>query len=191
VVRTWSNQSFPEGRADHTVTDITWYEAAAYAASGGKRLATIFQWEKAARNVYAPGTNTMRAGTPLAGKSRCSMRMGGGTMVRAPARATTPETVRSTGAYPFFSIESTYSPRAMRTLASGDIPSGRRDEAEAASPPVNGFRETVAPDGSVVTEIVSEIVDSTLVIVGSPGTYESTATARSNASTNRASGNGS
>ena len=29
--RTWSNQSFPEGKADHPVTDITWYEAAAYA----------------------------------------------------------------------------------------------------------------------------------------------------------------
>ncbi|HUE89027.1 MAG TPA: bifunctional serine/threonine-protein kinase/formylglycine-generating enzyme family protein [Vicinamibacterales bacterium] len=52
--RTWSNQSFSEGRADHPVTDITWYEADAYAAFRGKRLATIFQWEKAARNGYAP-----------------------------------------------------------------------------------------------------------------------------------------
>lgn len=50
--RTWSNQSFSEGRAHHPVTDITWYEAAAYAAFRGKRLATIFQWEKAARNGY-------------------------------------------------------------------------------------------------------------------------------------------
>jgi len=52
--RTWSNQSFSEGRADHPVTDITWYEADAYAAFRGKRLPTIFQWEKAARNGYAP-----------------------------------------------------------------------------------------------------------------------------------------
>jgi eukaryotic-like serine/threonine-protein kinase len=52
--RTWSNQSFPEGRADHPVTDITWYEADAYAAFRGKTLATIFQWEKAARNGFAP-----------------------------------------------------------------------------------------------------------------------------------------
>jgi hypothetical protein len=52
--RTWSNQSFPEGRADHPVTDVTWYEAAAYAAFRGKRLPTIFQWEKAARNGYVP-----------------------------------------------------------------------------------------------------------------------------------------
>jgi serine/threonine protein kinase/formylglycine-generating enzyme required for sulfatase activity len=52
--RTWSNQGFPEGRGDHPVTDITWYEAAAYAAFRGKRLATVFQWEKAARNGFAP-----------------------------------------------------------------------------------------------------------------------------------------
>jgi serine/threonine protein kinase/formylglycine-generating enzyme required for sulfatase activity len=48
--RSWSNQNFPEGKAAHPVTDITWYEAAAYAAFRGKRLPTIFQWEKAARN---------------------------------------------------------------------------------------------------------------------------------------------
>ncbi len=45
---------FPDGRADHPVTDVTWYEAAAYAAFRGKQLATIFQWEKAARNGYTP-----------------------------------------------------------------------------------------------------------------------------------------
>ncbi|HEX4950995.1 MAG TPA: protein kinase [Blastocatellia bacterium] len=48
--RSWSNQTFPEGKAEHPVTDITWYEAAAYAAFRGKQLPTIFQWEKAARN---------------------------------------------------------------------------------------------------------------------------------------------
>ncbi len=48
--RTWSGQDFPEGKADHPVTDITWYEAAAYAAFRGKQLPTVFQWEKAARN---------------------------------------------------------------------------------------------------------------------------------------------
>jgi formylglycine-generating enzyme required for sulfatase activity len=50
--RTWSNQGFPDGKADYPVTDITWYEADAYAAFRGKRLPTIFQWEKAARNGY-------------------------------------------------------------------------------------------------------------------------------------------
>ena len=47
--RGWSGQTFPEAKADHPVTGITWYEAAAYAAFRGKQLPTIFQWEKAAR----------------------------------------------------------------------------------------------------------------------------------------------
>jgi serine/threonine protein kinase/formylglycine-generating enzyme required for sulfatase activity len=48
--RDWSNQDFPEGKGDFPVANITWYEAAAYAAFRGKQLPTIFQWEKAARN---------------------------------------------------------------------------------------------------------------------------------------------
>src|SRR5713226_5092571 len=48
--RNWSNQNFPEGKAEHPVRDITWYEAAAYATFRGKQLPTIFQWEKSARN---------------------------------------------------------------------------------------------------------------------------------------------
>ncbi|MFB3133985.1 MAG: SUMF1/EgtB/PvdO family nonheme iron enzyme, partial [Rhodothermales bacterium] len=48
--RTWVSQEFPEAEGDHPVTNITWYEAAAYAAFVGKRLPTVFQWEKTARN---------------------------------------------------------------------------------------------------------------------------------------------
>ncbi len=48
--RSWLSQNFPEGKAHHPVTDITWYEAAAYAEFRGKQLPTVFQWEKAARN---------------------------------------------------------------------------------------------------------------------------------------------
>ena len=48
--RGWSNQTVPEGKADHPVTGITWYEAAAYAAFRGNSLPSVFQWEKAARN---------------------------------------------------------------------------------------------------------------------------------------------
>jgi len=48
--RSWSNQNFPEGKSEYPVTDMTWYEASAYAAFRGKQLPTIFQWEKAARN---------------------------------------------------------------------------------------------------------------------------------------------
>jgi eukaryotic-like serine/threonine-protein kinase len=58
--RNWSSQDFPEGKAEHPVTDITWYEAAAYAAFRGKQLPTIFQWEKAAR-----GGRPVTGGTQL------------------------------------------------------------------------------------------------------------------------------
>jgi formylglycine-generating enzyme required for sulfatase activity len=48
--RSWVNQNYPAGRGEHPVTDITWYEAAAFAEYVGKQLPTIFQWEKAARD---------------------------------------------------------------------------------------------------------------------------------------------
>jgi formylglycine-generating enzyme required for sulfatase activity/dienelactone hydrolase len=48
--RGWSNGTYPNDKADHPVTNITWYEAAAYAAFRGKSLPTIFQWEKAAKH---------------------------------------------------------------------------------------------------------------------------------------------
>ena len=40
--RSWRNQEIPEGKAEHPVVDITWYEAAAYAAFRGKELPTSF-----------------------------------------------------------------------------------------------------------------------------------------------------
>ena len=74
--RTWSNQTFPDGKADHPVTDITWYEASAYAAFRGKQLPSIFQWEKAARNGFTgpAGVTTMPwglfyPGDPLEGRA--------------------------------------------------------------------------------------------------------------------------
>jgi eukaryotic-like serine/threonine-protein kinase len=48
--RGWTGQDFAPGQARHPVTGVTWYEAAAYAAFVGKRLPTIFEWEKAARD---------------------------------------------------------------------------------------------------------------------------------------------
>jgi eukaryotic-like serine/threonine-protein kinase len=48
--RSWVNQEFPQGKGNYSVTDITWYEAAAYAEFRGKSLPTVYQWEKAARN---------------------------------------------------------------------------------------------------------------------------------------------
>ena len=48
--RGWSGGTFPDGQADHPVADVSWYEADTYARFRGKRLPTIFQWEKAARD---------------------------------------------------------------------------------------------------------------------------------------------
>ncbi|ARA94366.1 hypothetical protein AWN76_015220 [Rhodothermaceae bacterium RA] len=47
--RGWQNQTYPPGTADHPVTGVSWYEAAAYAAWAGKRLPTVHEWQRAAR----------------------------------------------------------------------------------------------------------------------------------------------
>jgi formylglycine-generating enzyme required for sulfatase activity/pimeloyl-ACP methyl ester carboxylesterase len=68
--RSWSNQNFPEGKGNYPVTDVSWYEAAAYAAFRGKQLPTIFQWEKAGRNgSVASLTNFMPWGVFYPGDS--------------------------------------------------------------------------------------------------------------------------
>ena len=51
--RSWMGGAPPAGRENHPVTDVTWYEAAAFCAWSGKKLPTVYQWERAGRY---PGT---------------------------------------------------------------------------------------------------------------------------------------
>lgn len=51
--RGWTSQEVPPGEDRHPVTGVSWYEAAAFCASVGKRLPTLYEWEKAARNGIA------------------------------------------------------------------------------------------------------------------------------------------
>ncbi len=43
----WDEGHFPQGKADHPVVGVCWYEAAAYARWVGKRLPTASEWQKA------------------------------------------------------------------------------------------------------------------------------------------------
>ncbi|MFP3949290.1 MAG: formylglycine-generating enzyme family protein, partial [Longimicrobiales bacterium] len=88
--RQWQGQSVPDGRGEHPVTGVTWYEAAAYCRYRGGRLPTLFEWEKAARDGQV---------------SSFGVRMPWGTLTSAPGGRTRAnfngEGTSPVGAHPF------------------------------------------------------------------------------------------
>ena len=83
----------------HPVTQITWYEANEFAEHYGKRLPTVYEWEKAARGVdgrHFPFGNTFKPGC---GQLRASAQDG----ARRPAqeRATAQVGTHPAGASPY------------------------------------------------------------------------------------------
>ena len=109
-----------DGRADHPVTGVSWYEAAAYAAFRGKELPTVFQWEKAARNgnaagaavqLHAVGPVLPRRFVRASRELRAAPHAGDQRRRLAPARSA-PTTWRAT------------SPNGRRTIARGFLTTG-------------------------------------------------------------------
>jgi formylglycine-generating enzyme required for sulfatase activity/predicted Ser/Thr protein kinase len=85
--RDWSNQTVPDGKSDHPVTGVSWYEAEAYGRFRGRRLPTVYEWEKAARNglIGPAGVMVMPWGLFFPGDAFDNRaNFGGGT---APVRA--------------------------------------------------------------------------------------------------------
>ncbi|MCG9134431.1 formylglycine-generating enzyme family protein [Candidatus Poribacteria bacterium] len=72
-LRHWTEDDYPDGKADYPVNWVSWYAAMAYAQWAGKRLPTEAEWEKAARggltNQKYPWGNSIDASKANFGKN--------------------------------------------------------------------------------------------------------------------------
>jgi eukaryotic-like serine/threonine-protein kinase len=77
---TWEVGTYPEGRDQYPVGGVSWYEAAAYAAWAGKRLPTIFHWNRVAFTVASsriiPMSNLAGKGPMPVGSTKSMNRFG-------------------------------------------------------------------------------------------------------------------
>ena len=68
----WEAGTYPEGQADHPVTGVSWYEAAAFAAFAEADLPTIYHWSRAAftwgSSWIVPWSNFGRQGPAPVGR---------------------------------------------------------------------------------------------------------------------------
>jgi eukaryotic-like serine/threonine-protein kinase len=77
---TWEVGTYPEGKEDHPVAGVSWYEAAAYCVYAGKSLPTVFHWNIVAGMEYTseivPRSNYAGKGTAPVGAYRGMNRLG-------------------------------------------------------------------------------------------------------------------
>jgi class 3 adenylate cyclase/formylglycine-generating enzyme required for sulfatase activity/dienelactone hydrolase len=68
---TWEVGTYPDGKENHPVTGISWYEAMAYAKWAGKKLPTVYQWSLVANTINTwgiiPKSNFNGTGTVAVG----------------------------------------------------------------------------------------------------------------------------
>jgi dienelactone hydrolase len=76
----WVGGEYPEGTADHPVGGVSWYEAVAYANYAGKRLPSVYHWNRAAgtgaSSLIVPASNLQSNGPQAVGETSALSRSG-------------------------------------------------------------------------------------------------------------------